>query len=200
MRNRRRTRRIRYAGTVAAALGAAVLAPAAPVGAGGGCHSPEITEGRGTTVELGKMCMTPTVLRTDAGATVTFVNRDPFEHNVMGVGFGAELPHTGDTWQYRFASDGTYPYACTLHPGMSGVIVVGNGTGTGPVVEVGPYHPPAPPVTSLVAVPAGEAEASDDGASVPLPVAVVGGVLIALVALLAGRSSRLGTTRFGTTR
>jgi len=31
---------------------------------------------------------------------------------------------------YRFDTDGVYPYACWLHPGMVGAIVVGDGVGS----------------------------------------------------------------------
>ena len=30
----------------------------------------------------------------------------------------------GDTWEIKFTQAGTYPYHCTLHPGMDGTLVV----------------------------------------------------------------------------
>ena len=191
-------RLVRIAATVAVTLlvgsVASVVVPAAPAVAGGGCHTPP-TEGTGTTVELAKLCMSPTVLRAEEGATVTFVNRDAMEHNVASNGFYTDFAKAGDTWQYRFTESGTYAYACTLHPGMTGAIVVGDGIGAGPVVEVGPYRPePQPvaaPATSLAS--ATEEASGDSSGSVPLPLAIVIGVAIAIASAVATRRlSRVG--------
>ena len=109
----------------AALITAAAIVPAAPAAAGGGgCHEPAPTDGSGTTVELGKFCISPTVL-TAEGDTVTFVNRDPSPHNVIGLGWGDGELLQGESFTHTFSEPGTYPYACTLHHGMVGVIQVG---------------------------------------------------------------------------
>jgi plastocyanin len=100
----------------------------APAAAGGGCHEAAEngqSEGTGTTVELSANCMRPTVLHTEAGSTVTFVNRDAVQHNLFGTtwGFGVLQPEASVT--QRFDDEGVYPFACTLHPGMVGAVVVG---------------------------------------------------------------------------
>ena len=73
----------RSAIVIAAAFLAVLLVPAIPAVAGGGCHS-GATQGKGDTVELLDACPTPTILTIDPGGTVTFVNKDPFAHNVIG--------------------------------------------------------------------------------------------------------------------
>lgn len=166
---------------------ATMVIPAPPAAAGGGCHTPP-TEGRGTTVELSKLCMSPTVLRAEEGATVTFVNRDAMEHNVSGNGFYNDFAKAGDTWQYRFTASGTYAYACLLHPGMTGAIVVGDGVGGGPVVDAGPYRPePVPVATSVASAMPASNSTDDEPASVPLPLAVAGAVAVAVVTAVATR-------------
>jgi plastocyanin len=118
---------------VLAVLGAtlAVAAWAPPALAGGGCHAGP-TQGRGDRVEMVKACFTPSVLRTDPGTEVTFVNRDPFVHNLSGNRWGYfDDLHQGDTYTATFDEPGVYPFACTYHPGMTGAIVVGDGTGAG---------------------------------------------------------------------
>src|SRR5687768_5418921 len=94
--------------------------------AGGGCHGAQ-TEGTGTTVEMTGMCFTPTVLHVDPGTEVEWINRDPLAHVVIGVGWGdwQELGN-GDAVTHRFDEAGTFPYTCNLHPGMNGVVVVGD--------------------------------------------------------------------------
>jgi plastocyanin len=115
------------AGTVLAGL----VTAATPASAGGGCHTGP-TQGTGTAVDLKDACFTPSLLRVAEGSTVTFTNDDPFVHNVSGSLWG----HYDDlrpnaTFSATFDRAGIYPYACTIHPGMTGVIVVGDGTGSG---------------------------------------------------------------------
>ena len=136
-------RRLRALVPLLAVLAATVLA-AAPASAGGGCHAPA-TEGRvGTTVALVDLCFTPTVLRVAPGSTVTFVNRDTTVHPLSRPGgeWGWDGSGGGRT-SVRLEQAGTYPFFCYVHPGMVGVVVVGDGRGTGAqVVQVD--DPPAP--------------------------------------------------------
>ena len=153
---------------VLAATGFASLAvPAIPASAGGGCRGPATT-GSGATVELVGACFTPTTLRVAPGDEVTFVNVDPMTHNVLGGGWGSlgDL-EPDDAFTATFADAGVYPYACSYHPGMTGAIVVGDGTGAGngEQVAVAPFEPPQPsPQVEIRTVPA----ASSDGGSTAL--------------------------------
>jgi plastocyanin len=58
-------------------------------------------------------------------ATSELVNLDAGEFNgsaglkSSGIGF-----NTGDTYSVTFTKTGTYPYACLIHPGMIGKVVV----------------------------------------------------------------------------
>jgi plastocyanin len=123
---------------VVAVLACAAMWPAATAGAGGGCHS-NATQGSGDTIEMSKMCFTPSVLRVEPGTEVIFVNNDPLPHNVSAPWGIAEDLRKGDRFTATFSNEGTFPYACTYHYGMTGAIVVGDGDGpgTGAVVEPG---------------------------------------------------------------
>ena len=123
---------------VVASLAWATLWPGVPAMAGGGCHT-VASQGSGDTVEMSKLCFTPTVLRVDPGTEVTFVNKDPMEHNVSAEWGTAQDLKVGDTFSATFPQEGTFPYACTYHYGMTGAIVVGDGDGpaTGALVESG---------------------------------------------------------------
>lgn len=113
-----------------ALLLAAVIVPASPALAGGGrCHTP-YTDESGTEVITEGSCFRPMVLRAQPGDTVTWSVSDGIAHNVITpLPFGGDLP-VGQTHAARFDEPGVYPYACTLHPGMLGVIVVGDGVAT----------------------------------------------------------------------
>lgn len=139
-------RRVLMVGAATLLLGLAI--PATPAAAGGGCHS-GATTGTGDTVEMVGACFTPTTLQIEPGGEVTFVNRDPMTHNVTANGWGNfEDMDRGDAFTATFAEAGIYPYACVYHPGMTGAIVVGTGTGTGDaeMVTVESFTEPSPQV------------------------------------------------------
>jgi plastocyanin len=99
--------------------------------AGGGCYQ-GATQGTGVVVELVDACFSPSTLRIASGDTVTFVNRDGIVHNVGGIGWGhPDDLQPGARFTMSFGDDGVYPFACTYHQGMTGAIVVGDGSGAG---------------------------------------------------------------------
>jgi plastocyanin len=122
---------------VAFVLALTGLWPASMASAGGGCHGPQ-TRGTGDTVTLAEACFGPNVLEVDPGTAVTFVNKDPMTHNVSAVGWGsANDLEQGDSFTTRFEEEGTFPYACMYHYGMTGAIVVGDGSGPAGGMHVG---------------------------------------------------------------
>lgn len=67
----------------------------------------------------------PSLLRVEKGARVTFENRDGATHDAMRKGsFGTGLLRPGEAATVRFAHRGSFPYVCSLHPGMRGKVVV----------------------------------------------------------------------------
>jgi len=137
------------------AVGAIVGMPAAS--AGGGCHS-GVTENDGggqdaVTVRLVDACFTATVTTVDQGAPVTFVNMDEFVHNVGGNQWGHfDDLHGGDAFTVSFDEAGTYPFACSYHPGMTGAIVVGDGKGAAgaETIAVEPFEATPTTVTRVI--------------------------------------------------
>ncbi len=62
-----------------------------------------------------------------AGGTVIWTNKDAVPHTVSGLDFTSGVMNPGDSFSYLFDTDGTYEYACSLHPQMKGKIIVGSG-------------------------------------------------------------------------
>ena len=125
--------------------------------AGGGCHSGVTENDAGgqdaVTVRMVDACFTATVTTVDQGAPVTFVNMDEFVHNVGGNEWGHfEDLHGGDAFTVSFDEAGTYPFACSYHPGMTGAIVVGDGKGAASAesIAVEPFEPAPTTVTRVV--------------------------------------------------
>lgn len=191
---------VRRAFLVVALAAAALCVPSPASAGGGGCV--EVTEGSGTTVEILYSCITPTLLRAEPGATVTFVNRDDYRHVIAGAGYAWSSDGymgSGEAFTATFRRDGVYPFQCYLHPGMAGAVIVGDGTGLGAArsggVVVEPLEIPDQPLPEVVyltrapeirTVRASSAPAWTAGIAVGLAV----GALIALVGAVRRRGRR----------
>ena len=105
-----------------------LLALAAPASAGGGaCHTgmPAAMDAV-NTIKIDHACFFPEAARVAVGGKVTWQNASGLPHNISGPAIEfTELPD-GGTYTHTFGKSGLFPYACTIHPGMSGVVVVGD--------------------------------------------------------------------------
>ena len=121
--------RSRWLVTLGGLLTVVLWLGAGPVTAGGGGHCPDPgAEGSGNTVDMVDACFTPTLLHAGVDETITFTNSDPMEHNVAPAGWGwghVEPLSQGESFTASFEEPGIYSYACSLHTGMTGAIVVG---------------------------------------------------------------------------
>ncbi len=80
----------------------------------------------GPQVVIDNVTFGPQTLMVKAGTTVTWVNHDDTAHTVTSVDkvFGSNALDTGDQISYEFKTPGTYKYYCTIHPQMTGTVVV----------------------------------------------------------------------------
>jgi plastocyanin len=163
------SRRVALAATL---MLAALAVPALPASAGGGGCYGGATQGAGTDVFLAEACPTPTILQVDPGTTVTFTNKDPFVHNIIGNTWGhPDDLNQGDSFTATFDKPGVYPYACWYHPGMTGAIVVGSGMGAGNgetvSIGAGPVPSASPAAEAAVEAPVAAADPApaDDASS-----------------------------------
>ena len=67
-----------------------------------------------------------------AGTTVTWINGDDIPHTVASSSklFKSKALDTGDNFSFTFTTPGTYEYFCSLHPHMTGALVVEAATGS----------------------------------------------------------------------
>ena len=69
----------------------------------------------------------PETLTVRVGTTVTWVNHDEVPHSVMSSDkrfTSSGGLDTNESYSYTFTQPGTYAYYCSLHPFMTGKIVV----------------------------------------------------------------------------
>jgi plastocyanin len=68
----------------------------------------------------------PMQLEVPAGTQVTWINKDDVPHTVVGVDhkFKSRALDTDEKFSFTFQDAGTYEYFCSVHPKMTGKIVV----------------------------------------------------------------------------
>jgi len=77
-------------------------------------------------VSIDNFQFAPTALSIPIGTTVTWVNHDDVPHTVVSTEqrFASKALDTSDSFSFRFTEAGTFPYFCSLHPMMTGKVIV----------------------------------------------------------------------------
>ena len=77
-------------------------------------------------VKIDNFSFTPATITVAAGTTVRWTNRDDIPHTVVSDDqkFESKALDTDDQYSYTFTKPGTYPYFCSIHPKMTGKVVV----------------------------------------------------------------------------
>jgi plastocyanin len=79
-------------------------------------------------VKIDNFSFGPAVLTVPVGSTVTWTNRDDIPHTVVSSDdprvFKSKALDTDDRFSFTFTKAGTYSYFCSVHPKMTGRVVV----------------------------------------------------------------------------
>ena len=88
--------------------------------------APSAADTTSYTIAIKDFQFTPRELKIPAGTKVTWVNQDEEPHKVTEVNsaFTSQPLDTDGKFTYEFDKPGTFEYFCTLHPRMTGKIVV----------------------------------------------------------------------------
>jgi plastocyanin len=82
-------------------------------------------------VKIGNFTFGPQELKVKSGTTVTWTNEDDIPHTVVSPNnFRSKPLDSEDKYSFTFSTPGTYKYFCSLHPHMTGTIVVEAATGS----------------------------------------------------------------------
>jgi plastocyanin len=79
-----------------------------------------------TLVKIDNFTFSPATTTVTAGSTVRWTNHDDIPHNVVSIdkSFESKTINTDENFSYTFTKAGIYSYACTIHPRMTGKIIV----------------------------------------------------------------------------
>ena len=80
----------------------------------------------GHQVVVDNFSFSPAAVTVPSGAMVTWTNRDDVQHNIVSTEkqFASPVLDTDQQFSHRFEVPGPYPYYCSIHPRMTGRIVV----------------------------------------------------------------------------
>ena len=81
------------------------------------------------TVTIKGFTFSPSTLTVKAGTTVTWTNQDRVPHSVVAdtgspAAFASDTVASGGSYTFTFTQAGSYPYHCSIHPSMTGMILV----------------------------------------------------------------------------
>ena len=79
-------------------------------------------------VNIDNFSFGPVTLTVPAGTTVTWINRDDIPHTVVSTDdsktFKSKVLDTDEKFSFTFSKAGNYPYFCSIHPKMTGKVIV----------------------------------------------------------------------------
>jgi len=110
---------------IATTLAVMLLGAASAVGA-------QAAPAADAAVEIDQFAFIPQRITVKAGTTVTWINEDDVPHTVASSSklFKSKALDTGDKFSFTFTTPGTYAYICSVHPYMTGAVVVEAATGS----------------------------------------------------------------------
>jgi plastocyanin len=102
-------------------LGIAGLGAGAGTVTAGAQPKPETME-----VKIDNFTFGPAALTVMVGTTITWTNRDDIPHTVVSTDkvFKSKVLDTDEKFSFTFSTPGTFPYFCSIHPKMTGTVVV----------------------------------------------------------------------------
>jgi plastocyanin len=121
----RRSNAVLVLGTLA--LGAAFILSLVPLsGAEAQVKANAAQQPATTTISIDNFSFTPMDLTVPAGTQITWTNKDDVPHTIVSIDhqFKSKTLDTDETFSFTFQNPGTYEYFCSIHPRMTGKIIV----------------------------------------------------------------------------
>lgn len=91
---------------------------------GGGSDSTGGSASKSVTVSLQNFAFNPSDITVAVGGSVTFTNNDSTTHDIVGDSFDSGQLAPGKSFTQTFATAGTFPIHCSIHPSMTAQVTV----------------------------------------------------------------------------
>lgn len=76
------------------------------------------------TITIQNFAFNPGTLTVKQGTKVTWTNQDSATHKIKSDTFNSGDLNQGDKFEFTFKNKGSFDYSCSIHPSMTGKIVV----------------------------------------------------------------------------
>jgi plastocyanin len=88
--------------------------------------APAFAEESSQTVMIEGFSFKPATLTIAVGTQVMWMNHDQDPHTVVSSDktFRSKALDTNESFSYTFDKAGSYPYFCSMHPSMTGTVIV----------------------------------------------------------------------------
>jgi plastocyanin len=81
-------------------------------------------ENKASSISILNNAFDPPQLTVKAGTSVTWTNNDSVTHTVAFDSFDSGDIESGGTYSHTFPDKGTFDYHCSIHPNMTGSVIV----------------------------------------------------------------------------
>jgi len=92
--------------------------PAAPV-----VETPAVSESN-VAISIKEFAFNPATITIKKGTTVTWTNNDSAPHQIKSDSFNSDVLKQGQKYLMNFGDAGVFNYSCSIHPSMTGQIIV----------------------------------------------------------------------------
>ncbi|MBE0543077.1 MAG: cupredoxin domain-containing protein [Verrucomicrobia bacterium] len=77
-----------------------------------------------TQVSMRNLQYYPATIEVKKGDVVEWKNDDLVPHTATAASFDSGTIASGQSWRHTFTDAGNFPYVCTFHPQMKGIVIV----------------------------------------------------------------------------
>lgn len=85
---------------------------------------PSAAQDNTNAINIENFSFNPNTITVKRGAAITWTNNDSAPHAIKSATFNSEVLNKGQSFSFTFNQAGTFNYSCSIHPVMTGQIIV----------------------------------------------------------------------------
>jgi plastocyanin len=82
------------------------------------------TQTQNAAIAIQNFAFDPQTKTVAKGTTVTWTNNDSVPHQIKSASFNSGILAQGQSYSFTFNGIGSFAYSCSIHPSMTGTIIV----------------------------------------------------------------------------
>lgn len=85
---------------------------------------PAAPQDNANAINIENFSFSPGTITIKKGAAIIWTNNDSAPHKIKSAAFNSEILNQGQSFSFTFNETGTFSYLCSIHPSMTGEIIV----------------------------------------------------------------------------